>query len=56
MDNIQEEFQIHALQTSSTDTIVQGAVLLDFGEDGQWFPNLICYAISTSATVDLYLK
>lgn len=53
---IDTAFVIKALKTSGSDTIVQGAVMYDFGERGKWFPNLACTALSTSASVDLYLK
>jgi len=54
--DMETAFVIKALKTGGSDTIVQGAVMYDFGENGKWFPNLACTALSTSASIDLYIK
>lgn len=54
--NLGTAFVIKALATGGSDTIYQGAVMYDFGETGRWFPNLACTALSSSASVDLYIR
>ena len=54
--DMETAFVIKALKTGGSDTIVQGAVMYDFGENGKWFPNLACTSLSTSSSIDLYLK